>query len=243
MLCCISLPYEIHLVFLWYRVRQDVSAGAGGVVGVSGSTQHRWGWCSCGGLLRMLQLLPVYLPLFGSPVLKPNLYLSLWETQCHWQLGLPPHSDVAVVLKLLLKLQALLVSVHHPVLVLSASLSSWNGRSAWLMRSSPRAEGVLADEVVRGERAPSSGGGRAAQLRGGETNLPGAGAWPREAVRIVLPGSVDRVPGTCRWVTDSRDVMITGKVIRRRNVLTAQWQGLSRESGRLWVVHPRPTGE
>lgn len=52
-------------------------------------------------------------------------HLSLWEAQWHRQLGLPPHGDVAVVLKLLLQLQALLVSVHHPVLVLSACLAAW----------------------------------------------------------------------------------------------------------------------
>lgn len=45
-------------------------------MGVSGSTQRRWGGCSCGGLLGMLQLLLVYLPLFGSSVLKPDLHLK-----------------------------------------------------------------------------------------------------------------------------------------------------------------------
>ena len=113
-----------------------------------------------------------------------------------------------------------------------------DGRSAGFMWPPPRPEGVLpGDEVVRGERPSSRGGGRAAQLCGGEADLAGAGARPREAVRKLLAGSVHRVPGTCRRVTDSRDVMITGKVIRRRQVLSVQWQGLSRVSGRLWVVH------
>lgn len=107
------------------------------------------------------------------------------------------------------------------------------------MWSPPGTEGVLSgDVVVRRERPPSSGGGRAAQLRGGEADRHGAGAWPREAVRILLPGGVDWVPGTGRRVTDSRDVMIAGEVIRRRNILTVQWQRLCRVSGRLWVVHP-----
>lgn len=87
----------------------------------------------------------------------------------------------------------------------------------------PGAEGVLSsDEVVGGERPSSGGRGRAAQLRGGEADLAGAGARPREAVRILVPGSVHRVPGTRRRVTDSRDVMITGEVIRRREVLSVQ---------------------
>lgn len=107
------------------------------------------------------------------------------------------------------------------------------------MWSPPGAEGFLSwYKVVGGERRPSSGGGRAAQLRRGEADLAGAGAWPREAVRILLPRCVNGVPCTRRRVTDSRDVMITGEVIRRRNVLTVQWQCLSRVSGRLWVgVH------
>lgn len=63
------------LVFFRYRIRQNVAAGAGVDVGVSGSTQRRWGGCCCGGLLRVLQLLPGYLPLFGTSVLKPDLHL------------------------------------------------------------------------------------------------------------------------------------------------------------------------
>lgn len=130
---------------------------------------------------------------------------------------------------------------------------TWTGWSGSFMRSPPAAEWVLSrDEVVRGERTPSSGRGRAAQLRGSEADLPGAGAWPREAVLILLPGKVKRVPGA-RWrLTDSRDVMITGEVIRRRDVLTVHWQSLSRVSGGLragvhtvlqvWWLFSRPRG-
>lgn len=52
-------------------------------------------------------------------------HLSLRQAQCHRQLRLPAHGDVAVALKLLLQLQPLFVGVHHPVLVLRASLPCW----------------------------------------------------------------------------------------------------------------------
>lgn len=110
-----------------------------------------------------------------------------------------------------------------------------------LLRSPPGDQRLLQsrDEVVRGERASAYGGGRAAQLRRGEAELAGTGAWPREAERIILPGGVDRVPGVCRRVlADSRDVVESAEVIRRRDVLSLGG------SGRLRVVHPGgPTGE
>lgn len=74
-------PYEIYLVLLWYCIRQDVAAGAGGDVDVRGSTWCRWGGCSRGGLLGMLQLLPVDFPLFGASVLEPDLHLKHRWTQ------------------------------------------------------------------------------------------------------------------------------------------------------------------
>lgn len=52
-------------------------------------------------------------------------HLSLGEAQRHRQLRLPAHGDVAVALKLLLKLQPLFVGVHHPVLVPRAGLPCW----------------------------------------------------------------------------------------------------------------------
>lgn len=67
---------SVCLVFLWYRVRQNVAAaGAGGDVGVSRSGQHRRSGCGRRGLLRMLLLLPGQLPLFGTSILKPDLHL------------------------------------------------------------------------------------------------------------------------------------------------------------------------
>lgn len=55
---------------------------------------------------------------------RDSPHLSLGQTQSHRQLRLPPHGDVAVALKLSLQLQALLVTVHHPVFVLGAGLPS-----------------------------------------------------------------------------------------------------------------------
>lgn len=52
-------------------------------------------------------------------------HLPLGESQRQRQLALPPQGDVVVVLELLLQLQPLLVSVHHPVLVFGASLAPW----------------------------------------------------------------------------------------------------------------------
>ena len=81
--------------------------------------------------------------LFRSPVLEPNLnlktikhynsvsddfsgstHLSLRQTDHVGQLGLPPDSDVAAVVELLLQLQPLVVGVDNPVLVLR-SRSRW----------------------------------------------------------------------------------------------------------------------
>lgn len=237
----VSLSHRLHLVLLRYCVWQNVPAGARGVVSVTVCTQYRWGGCGCWGLLGMLQLLPVDLPLLGTSVLKPDLHLPLGKAECHWQLWLPSHCDIAVELKLFLKLHPLVVSVHHPVLVLSASLPTWSCLFNGLLWSFPGNEGILSrDEVVRGERSPSSGGRSVAQIRVGEVDLRGVGAWPREAVWVLLPGRVKGVPGTCRQITDSRDVMVVAReIIRRRNVLTVQWQCLSRLSDRSRAgVHP-----
>lgn len=63
-------------------------------------------------------------------------HLSLREAQCHRQLTLPPHGDVAVMLKLFFQLQTLLITVNHPVFVLSASLSPWvTQKHLWLMQN------------------------------------------------------------------------------------------------------------
>lgn len=75
-------------------------------------------------LLTLSVLSSSSLPLTVMPLihlLQPS-HLSLGEAQRHRQLSLSPHCDVAVALKLLLQLHALLVSVYYSVLVLGASL-------------------------------------------------------------------------------------------------------------------------
>lgn len=133
--------------------------------------------------------------------------------------------------------QTSIIWAHHSGM--PSDCPTW--RFDGLLRSPPGDQRLLEsrDEVVRGERASTCGGGRAAQLRRGEAELAGTGAWPREAERIILPGGVDRVPGVCRRVlADSRDVMVSAEVIRRRDVLSLGGPG------RLRVVHPGgPTGE
>lgn len=116
---------------------------------------------------------------------------------------------------------------------------TWGGRSDGFLGSPLEDEGVLVREVVRGERSPSSGGGRSTQLRGGETHLSHAGAWPSSIPEgKLLPGSVDGVPGACRRISDSREVMVTAeRVIRAWDVLTVDRQCLSQVSDRLGVVH------
>lgn len=182
-------PCKVHLVFLWYRIRQNVTTWADGDMGVSRPTQDRWGGCCCGCLLGMLQPFPVHLPLFCTPILKPYLYLSLWEAQCHRQLTLSPHCDISVVLKLLLQLQTLVVCVHHPVLFLSASFPPWYRRPGRFKGSPLGAEGVLSgDEVVVVEGPSSSRNRGVAQLWRGIAELCRAGAWPLvQAVWIVVP--------------------------------------------------------
>lgn len=69
MLC--SVFDNIILVLLWYCIGQNVAAGA---------ACHRRG-SRRRGLLRELQLLPVQLPLFGTPVLEPYLHLHHRPTQ------------------------------------------------------------------------------------------------------------------------------------------------------------------
>lgn len=98
------------------------------------------------------------------------------------------------------------------------------------MGSPPAVEGVLSgDEVVR----LSSGVRRDTQLRGREDDLSGAGAWPWEAVQILLPGSAHGAPATCRRV-----LIVAGEVVRRRVVLAVQGQGLGGMPGRVRVgVH------
>lgn len=74
--CYVSLKHEIHLVFFRYCVGQNIAAGAGGHMTISCSTKPRRGGSGGGGLLRVLQLLPVYFPLFSTSVLKPDLHLK-----------------------------------------------------------------------------------------------------------------------------------------------------------------------
>lgn len=78
-------------IVLWYVVRHHVVSGAGGRVGVKGSSRRQWGRRCSGGLLGMLQLLAVYLPLFGSSVLKPDLHLryqrhKLFSVWFNWKI-------------------------------------------------------------------------------------------------------------------------------------------------------------
>lgn len=72
-------------------VRHHVVSEAGGRVGVRGSSRRQWGRRCSGGLLGMLQLLAVYLPLFGSSVLKPDLHLryqrhKLFSVWFNWKI-------------------------------------------------------------------------------------------------------------------------------------------------------------
>lgn len=60
----------------------------------------------------------------GLPTSCTSSHLSLREAEGQRQFWFPPHGDVAVILKLLLQLQPLVVRVHHPVLVFSPSLPS-----------------------------------------------------------------------------------------------------------------------
>lgn len=96
-------------------------------MGVCRAAQRRRGGRGGGRLLGMLLPFTINLPLLGSSVLEPNLYLSLREAERHRQLALPPHCDILVVLKLLLQLQPLVIRVHHPVLVLGACFPPWSG--------------------------------------------------------------------------------------------------------------------
>lgn len=59
------------------------------------------------------------------PSLKsiPSTHLPFSEPQGSSQLGLTADGDVAAVVKFLLQLQALVVCVHHPVLVLCPRLA------------------------------------------------------------------------------------------------------------------------
>lgn len=70
-----------HLVIVRYCVGQHGAEGAEGAGRAGGGCQGGRGWCGGGGLLGMLQLLLVYLPLFGSSVLEPDLHLKQHETQ------------------------------------------------------------------------------------------------------------------------------------------------------------------
>lgn len=116
---------------------------------------------------------------------------------------------------------------------------TWGCWSDGFLGSPLEDEGVRVREVVRGQRSPASGGGRSTQLRGGETHLSRAGAWPSSvAERKLLPGSIKGVPGTCRRISDSREVMVAAeRVIRAWDVLAVDRQCLSQVSDRLRVVH------
>lgn len=117
---------------------------------------------------------------------------------------------------------------------------TWGGRPAGFLGSPLEEEGVLVGGVVGGERSPTSGGGRSTQLRGGETHLSRAGAWPSCVPEgKLLPRRVDWVPGTCRRrVSESREVMVAAEgLIGAGDVLTVDRQRLSQVSDRLRVVH------
>lgn len=73
----LCLRSEIQLVLLCFYVRQHAAAGARarGNMGFTKCTENRWGGSCCGGLLGLLQLLPVDLSLFRPSILKPDLHL------------------------------------------------------------------------------------------------------------------------------------------------------------------------
>lgn len=123
---------------------------------------------------------------------------------------------------------------------------TWGCWSDAFLGSLPEDEGLrVRHRVVRGERPPTTGGGRTSQLRGGETHLSPAGAWPSSVPKWkLLPGSVDRVPGTCRRIRDAREVMVTAeRVIGAWDVLRVDRQRLRQLPDRLGVVHVLRPGE
>lgn len=109
---------EIHLVIVRHCVGQHVADGAGGDGGAGGAAQGRRGRCRRGGLLGMLQLLPVYFPLFGTPVLEPDLHLRQHETQeqCMKE-GWGPTSTIIYNPSIMFNIRSVIFSggsSHHP---------------------------------------------------------------------------------------------------------------------------------